>query len=312
MCNQNQPAYGDVLTAVHGHLRTFRRTVVSMPNQRLRNALAAGGMTQADSGRAGRGRRQERRAVDHPGPLPHPATRASIAHALGPGRDLLLARPARHRQSRERDRVRAGADLADPQRRTRRGLAVTARARPRRGRHPDLRRKLPVRGIRPGRDHPRPSRPTAPTSGSWSATAAPRPSGVRSSEEGRPAIGERCRSSLEYISVVADLARRPDPDPPDHPLRQRVPVRRLDADQQPHLRVVRVPLARHAPAPGARRPAVRLLRPVVRAGLGHRRAGNLPEHGHGGSTTTTTPPRRRPTASSPARPPSSSATARCC
>ena len=28
---------------------------------------------------------------------------------------------------------------------------------------------------------------------------------VRSREEGRPAIGDRCRSSLEYISVVADL-----------------------------------------------------------------------------------------------------------
>ena len=83
MCTQSQPAYGDVLTAVRGHLRTSRRTVGDMPNQRLRQALAASGITQATlAERIGVDAKSVERWITQER-LPHATTRARVAKVLG-------------------------------------------------------------------------------------------------------------------------------------------------------------------------------------------------------------------------------------
>lgn len=73
----------DVLTAFLGHLRTLDCNVVSVPNQRLRNALVSAGISQADLA--------ERVQVDAKSVerwitqerMPHATTRARVSKVLG-------------------------------------------------------------------------------------------------------------------------------------------------------------------------------------------------------------------------------------
>src|SRR4051812_29248795 len=80
---QIEGAFRDVLTAIRGHLGTFRCTVMSVPNQRLRNALATTGLTPAVlAERVGVDPKSVERWITQDR-LPHPTTRASVAQTLG-------------------------------------------------------------------------------------------------------------------------------------------------------------------------------------------------------------------------------------
>ena len=177
---------------------------MSMPNQRLRQALAVNGMTQATlAERVGVDAKSVERWITQDR-LPHPATRASIAHALGQDETYFWPSLLSTRQSRDateselvqiwptrnavpgevwRSLLRqatkqvdilmyAGSFLFEAY-----DLVDTIRTKSADG--TDFRVLI--------------------GDGRSEAVA------IRSREEGRPAIGDRCRSSLEYMSVVANL-----------------------------------------------------------------------------------------------------------
>ena len=177
---------------------------MSVPNQRLRQALAGNGITQAalaeqvgvDAKSVERWITQDR--------MPHPATRASVAHVLNQDETYFWPALLGTRQSRDATEselvqvwptrnavpgevwrsllsqatkqidilIYAGSFLFEAY-----DLVETIRAKSAQG--TDFRILI----------------------GDGRCEAVR----LRQREEGRPAIGDRCRSSLEYISVVADL-----------------------------------------------------------------------------------------------------------
>ena len=177
---------------------------MSVPNQRLRQALAASGITQADlAERVGVDAKSVERWITQDR-LPHPATRASIAHALGQDETYFWPALLGTRQSRDateselvqiwptRNAV-PGEVWRSLLRQARQQVDILIYAGSFLFEAYDLVETIRTKSAE-GTDF-------RILIGDGRCEAVR----VRSREEGRPAIGDRCRSSLEYISVVADF-----------------------------------------------------------------------------------------------------------
>lgn len=176
-----------------------------MPNQRLRNALAISGLTQATlAERVGVDTKSVERWITQER-LPHPVTRASVAHVLGQDETYFWPALLGSRQSRDAtdsELVQIWPKRNDVPGEVWRSLLHQA------GDQVDI---LIYAGsfLFEAYDLVETIRLKAESGTNFRILIGDGRSEavrVRQREEGRPAIGDRCRSSLEYISAVAGVS----------------------------------------------------------------------------------------------------------